>query len=98
MLHLPFLMVLVKISELMGSSSTSIRVVPSGDIPVVFIKRPVPSAEVIFFGVVHRLSASVEIKTSKPLFFDSYKKNNLTGSLIFIDEGTNETVAAGMII
>ena len=42
--------------------------------------------------------ADITIKTSKPVFFDSYKKNNITGSMIFIDEGTNETVAAGMII
>jgi sulfate adenylyltransferase subunit 1 len=41
--------------------------------------------------------ANISIKTSKPMFFDIYKKNNITGSLIFIDEGTNETVAAGMI-
>jgi len=42
--------------------------------------------------------ADITIKTSKPVFFDSYKKNNITGSMIFIDEGSNETVAAGMII
>jgi len=42
--------------------------------------------------------ANITIKTSKPVFFDSYKKNNITGSMIFIDEGTNETVAAGMIV
>ncbi len=42
--------------------------------------------------------ADITIKTSKPIFYDSYKKNNITGSMIFIDEGTNETVAAGMII
>jgi sulfate adenylyltransferase subunit 1 len=42
--------------------------------------------------------AKISIKTSKPMFFDSYKKNNITGSLIFIDENTNETMAAGMII
>jgi sulfate adenylyltransferase subunit 1 len=41
--------------------------------------------------------ACVTIKTTKPLFFDSYRKNNITGSLVLIDEGTNETVAAGMI-
>jgi sulfate adenylyltransferase subunit 1 len=41
--------------------------------------------------------ADINIRTSKPIFFDSYKKNNITGSMIFIDEGTNETVAAGMI-
>jgi sulfate adenylyltransferase subunit 1 len=42
--------------------------------------------------------AHITIKTSKPVFFDTYKKNNTTGSMIFIDEGTNETVAAGMIV
>jgi len=42
--------------------------------------------------------ADINIRTSKPIFFDSYKNNNITGSMIFIDEGTNETVAAGMII
>jgi sulfate adenylyltransferase subunit 1 len=42
--------------------------------------------------------ANVTIRTSKPIFFDSYKINNITGSMIFIDEGTNETVAAGMIV
>jgi sulfate adenylyltransferase subunit 1 len=42
--------------------------------------------------------AHIRIKTSKPLFFDAYKKNKITGSLILIDEGTNETVAAGMIV
>ncbi len=40
----------------------------------------------------------VHIRTTKPLFFDSYRKNRITGSLIFVDEGTNETVGAGMII
>ncbi|MFC0876080.1 sulfate adenylyltransferase subunit CysN [Saccharicrinis sp. FJH2] len=42
--------------------------------------------------------ANITIKTAKPLFYDSYNKNRITGSLIFIDEATNETVAAGMII
>ncbi len=42
--------------------------------------------------------AKVQLRTSKPLFFDSYAKNRVTGSLILIDEGTNETVAAGMIL
>jgi sulfate adenylyltransferase subunit 1 len=42
--------------------------------------------------------AEISIKTARPLFYDSYKKNNITGSLILIDESTNETVAAGMII
>ena len=42
--------------------------------------------------------ARVKIKTTKPLFFDSYNNNRQTGSLILIDEATNETVGVGMII
>ena len=42
--------------------------------------------------------ARVVLRTTKPLFFDSYNKNRITGSLIFVDEATNETVGAGMII
>jgi sulfate adenylyltransferase subunit 1 len=42
--------------------------------------------------------AHITIKTSKPVFFDSYKKNNITGSMVFLDEGTNETMAAGMVV
>ena len=42
--------------------------------------------------------ARISIRTSKPIFFDSYKKNRKTGSLILIDEQTNETIGAGMII
>ncbi len=42
--------------------------------------------------------ARISIRTTKPLFFDSYTKNRMTGSIILIDEGTNNTVAAGMII
>ena len=40
----------------------------------------------------------ISIRTSKPLFYDSYKKNRKTGSLIIIDLQTNETIGAGMII
>jgi sulfate adenylyltransferase subunit 1 len=42
--------------------------------------------------------ARIVIRTTKPLFFDSYRKNRITGSIILVDEGTNETVGAGMII
>lgn len=42
--------------------------------------------------------ARVVIRTTKPLFTDSYRRNRITGSLLFVDEGTNETVGAGMII
>ena len=38
------------------------------------------------------------IRTTSPLFYDSYNKNRSTGSIILIDEFTNETVGAGMII
>ena len=40
----------------------------------------------------------ISLRTSKPLFYDAYKKNRQTGSLIIIDEQTNETIGAGMII
>jgi sulfate adenylyltransferase subunit 1 len=40
----------------------------------------------------------VLIRTTQPLFYDSYSRNRSTGSLILVDEFTNETVAAGMII
>lgn len=42
--------------------------------------------------------ARIKLRTTLPLFYDSYNKNRNTGSLILIDEGTKETVAAGMII
>ena len=42
--------------------------------------------------------ARIQIRTTSPLFYDSYKKNRSTGSLILIDEFTNETIGAGMII
>ncbi len=40
----------------------------------------------------------IRIKTTQALYFDSYTKNRITGSLILIDEATNETMAAGLII
>lgn len=40
----------------------------------------------------------VKLRTTLPLFYDSYSRNKNTGSLILIDEGTKETVAAGLII
>ncbi|WP_422361196.1 sulfate adenylyltransferase subunit 1 [Reichenbachiella sp.] len=40
----------------------------------------------------------MKLRTTKPLLADSYKKNRVTGSLILVDEATNETVAAGMIV
>ncbi len=40
----------------------------------------------------------VSIRTAVPLFVDEYRKNRITGSFILIDEGTFETVGAGMIL
>jgi bifunctional enzyme CysN/CysC len=40
----------------------------------------------------------VHIALSSPLVFDSYRRNRVTGSLIVIDEASNETVAAGVIL
>jgi sulfate adenylyltransferase subunit 1 len=42
--------------------------------------------------------ARVKIRTTKPLLIDSYNQNKATGSIILVDEATNNTVAAGMII
>lgn len=42
--------------------------------------------------------ARISIRASKPLFYDSYQQNRQTGSIIIIDEQTNETIGAGMII
>ncbi len=39
----------------------------------------------------------ITLKTAQPIFFDSYRRNRVLGSLILIDEATNETVGAGMI-
>jgi bifunctional enzyme CysN/CysC len=40
----------------------------------------------------------VQMELSTPLVFDSYRRNRITGSLIVIDEASNDTVAAGVIL
>ncbi len=40
----------------------------------------------------------IRIRTTQPLFYDEYRRNRETGSFILVDEGTNATVGAGMII
>ncbi len=40
----------------------------------------------------------IRIRTARPLFYDSYATNRLTGSFILIEPGTNATVAAGMLL
>ena len=42
--------------------------------------------------------ARVVLRTTKPLFTDAYRKNRITGSFVLVDEATNNTVGAGMII
>ena len=42
--------------------------------------------------------ARISLRTTQPLFIDSYGNNRVTGSVILIDESTNNTVGAGMII
>jgi sulfate adenylyltransferase subunit 1 len=42
--------------------------------------------------------ARISLRTTKPLFFDSYNRNRRTGALILINEATNETVGVAMIV
>lgn len=39
----------------------------------------------------------IRLKTAKPIIYDGYTTNRLTGSFILIEQGTNATVAAGML-
>jgi len=59
-------------------------------------------------NTLHRLQDDLEIKmndiarvvlrTTSPVFADSYRQNRISGSIILVDEGSNSTVGAGMII
>jgi bifunctional enzyme CysN/CysC/sulfate adenylyltransferase subunit 1 len=40
----------------------------------------------------------IRLKTAKPIVYDGYGTNRLTGSFILIEQGTNATVAAGMLL
>src|SRR5262245_34279489 len=40
----------------------------------------------------------ITMRTTQPLFFDDYRRNRGTGSFILVDEATNDTLAAGMIL
>jgi sulfate adenylyltransferase subunit 1 (EFTu-like GTPase family) len=40
----------------------------------------------------------VRLRTAKPVAFDAYARNRATGGFIVIDESSNETVGAGMIV
>jgi bifunctional enzyme CysN/CysC len=40
----------------------------------------------------------IDLRTTVPLFYDEYRLNRRTGSFVLVDEATNATVAAGMIL
>jgi bifunctional enzyme CysN/CysC len=40
----------------------------------------------------------ISLRATAPLFYDEYRRNRATGSFILIDEATNLTVAAGMLL
>jgi sulfate adenylyltransferase subunit 1 (EFTu-like GTPase family) len=40
----------------------------------------------------------VQLRCSSPLVVDPYSRNRTTGSFILIDESTNDTVGAGMVL
>ncbi|MCK4678438.1 MAG: sulfate adenylyltransferase, partial [Bacteroidales bacterium] len=42
--------------------------------------------------------ARVSLRTTNPLYIDSYRENRKTGALILIDEATNTTVGVGMVV
>jgi bifunctional enzyme CysN/CysC len=54
----------------------------------------VPGPEALHLNEIGR----VRLRTTEPVFFDPYRVNRKTGSFILIDEATNDTVAAGMIV
>jgi bifunctional enzyme CysN/CysC len=51
-------------------------------------------AEGLGLNEIGRLS----LRLSSPLFLDEYRRNRATGSFILIDESTNDTVGAGMVL
>jgi sulfate adenylyltransferase subunit 1 len=51
-----------------------------------------------FDGVEMNDIARISLRASKPLFVDPYGRNRQTGSVILIDEQTNDTLAAGMVV
>ena len=40
----------------------------------------------------------VSLRVSAPLAYDEYRRNRATGSFILVDEATNNTVGAGMLL
>ena len=56
------------------------------------IQAALPAAELAMNDI-----GEISLRTAKPLFYDGYAANRLTGSFILIEPGTNATVAAGML-
>jgi sulfate adenylyltransferase subunit 1 (EFTu-like GTPase family) len=40
----------------------------------------------------------VTLRLSEPLAVDPYSENRTTGAFVLVDEATNETVGAGMVV
>lgn len=55
--------------------------------------NPIEDAEELAVNEI----GEIKIRTSKPVVYDAYSQNRLTGSFILIEQGTNQTVAAGML-
>ena len=56
--------------------------------------EPETDAESLVLNEIGR----IRLRTNAPLFVDLYARNHATGSFILIDEASNNTVAAGMIV
>jgi bifunctional enzyme CysN/CysC len=56
--------------------------------------QPDPTATTLGLNDVGRLT----LRTTTPLLYDPYARNRATGSFILIDEASNHTVAAGMLL
>ncbi|MDR2774552.1 MAG: sulfate adenylyltransferase, partial [Tannerella sp.] len=71
-----------------------------GIVKDVYFKVNINTLENITDDKIVRMNdiAHIRIKTSKPLKFDLYASNRITGSLVIINEATFETVGAGMIV
>ena len=54
-------------------------------------REPAGNLEMNSIGVLH-------LETSRPIYFDPYSQNRITGSFILIDPETNATAGAGMIL
>ena len=60
--------------------------------------RSVPGAFRRATGLSLNEIGRVRLRTHAPVFYDEYRRNRVTGSFILIDETTNVTVGAGMIL